>query len=112
MEIKLHSPVGAEPVSFIWSGPDKGSDIVETIRLVGEDLPCLKNALENNLLKNVDTDSYDDVKRLCDKYNKTIDRSVQLRTWFANIYYSNGVIEAVKHLVIDLSRNVIGFFDI
>lgn len=90
MEIKIHSPVGAGNVSFIWPldklkeakrAPRRreekhsiGEDIIETIRLISEDLPNLKNALDNNILTDYDPDDYYSVKHVCDRYNRMINR--------------------------------------
>ncbi|XP_050497396.1 histone-lysine N-methyltransferase, H3 lysine-79 specific isoform X2 [Diabrotica virgifera virgifera] len=87
MELKLHSPAGAEPVLYTWPltsgrGNDKHDgaiEIVETIRWVCEDLPELKLPLENNILCNYDTQSYDSMKSLCDKFNRAIDSVVALK---------------------------------
>ncbi|XP_054277384.1 histone-lysine N-methyltransferase, H3 lysine-79 specific isoform X4 [Macrosteles quadrilineatus] len=85
-ELRLHSPVGAEAVVYRWpltSG--RGSDrhdgaveIVETIRWVCEDFPQLKLPLENNILNDYDTKSYDSMRNLCDRFNRAIDSMVQL----------------------------------
>ncbi|XP_019765115.1 histone-lysine N-methyltransferase, H3 lysine-79 specific isoform X2 [Dendroctonus ponderosae] len=86
MELKLHSPAGAEPVLYTWPltsgrGNDKHDgalEIVETIRWVCEDLPELKLPLENNILCDYDTRSYDSMKSLCDRFNRAIDSVVAL----------------------------------
>ncbi|XP_072390430.1 histone-lysine N-methyltransferase, H3 lysine-79 specific-like [Diabrotica undecimpunctata] len=86
MELKLHSPVGAEPVCYTWpliygrgnDKHDRATEIVDTIRWVCEDLPVLKLPLENNILCNYDTKSYESMKSLCDRYNKAIDSVVAL----------------------------------
>ncbi|KAK6624550.1 Histone-lysine N-methyltransferase, H3 lysine-79 specific [Polyplax serrata] len=90
MELRLHSPAGAEPVVYTWplsggSGSDKDKDkhdgaleIVETIRWVCEDIPELKLPLENNILADYDTRSYDSMRSLCDRFNRAIDSIVQL----------------------------------
>uniref|UniRef100_A0A1Y1MBR3 Histone-lysine N-methyltransferase, H3 lysine-79 specific n=1 Tax=Photinus pyralis TaxID=7054 RepID=A0A1Y1MBR3_PHOPY len=86
MELKLHSPAGAEPVLYTWPltsgrGNDKHDgalEIVETIRWVCEDLPELKLPLENNILCDYDTHSYDSMKSLCDRFNRAIDSVVAL----------------------------------
>ncbi|KAJ8983529.1 hypothetical protein NQ317_012020 [Molorchus minor] len=86
MELKLHSPAGAEPVLYTWPltsgrGNDKHDgaiEIVETIRWVCEDLPELKLPLENNILCDYDTRSYESMKSLCDRFNRAIDSVVAL----------------------------------
>ncbi|CAG9855378.1 unnamed protein product [Phyllotreta striolata] len=86
MELKLHSPAGAEPVLYTWPltsgrGNDKHDgaiEIVETIKWVCEDLPELKLPLENNILCDYDTRSYESMKSLCDRFNRAIDSVVAL----------------------------------
>ncbi|XP_048510630.1 histone-lysine N-methyltransferase, H3 lysine-79 specific isoform X2 [Athalia rosae] len=86
MELRLHSPAGAEPIVYQWpltsgSGSDRHDgalDVVETMRWVCEDLPDLKIPLENNILCNYDTHNYESMKNLCDKFNRAIDSRVQL----------------------------------
>ncbi|KAK9497800.1 hypothetical protein O3M35_003722 [Rhynocoris fuscipes] len=86
MELRLHSPVGAEAVVYQWpltsgTGSDKHDsalEIVETIRWVCEDFPELKLPLENNILSDFDTKSYESMKCLCDKFNRAIDSMVAL----------------------------------
>lgn len=82
----MHSPAGAEPVLYTWPltsgrGNDKHDgaiEIVETIRWVCEDLPELKLPLENNILCDYDTRSYESMKSLCDRFNRAIDSVVAL----------------------------------
>ncbi|XP_026808379.1 histone-lysine N-methyltransferase, H3 lysine-79 specific [Rhopalosiphum maidis] len=86
MELRLHSPVGADPVVYKWPmiigrGSDKHDGalgIIETIKLVSDDFPDMKIPLENNILCNYDTKSYDSMKSLCDRFNKAIDSMVQM----------------------------------
>uniref|UniRef100_A0A2R5L708 Histone-lysine N-methyltransferase, H3 lysine-79 specific n=1 Tax=Ornithodoros turicata TaxID=34597 RepID=A0A2R5L708_9ACAR len=83
MELRLHSPAGAEPAVYHWplSTSDKHDgaiEIVETIRWVCEDFPELKLAMENHVLHDYDTKSYESMKTLCDKYNRAIDSVLQL----------------------------------
>ncbi|XP_044766335.1 histone-lysine N-methyltransferase, H3 lysine-79 specific isoform X2 [Coccinella septempunctata] len=86
LTLTLHSPAGAEPVSYTWPltsgrGNDKHDgalEIVETIRWVCEDLPQLKLPLENNILCDYDTRDYESMKNLCDRFNKAIDSLVAL----------------------------------
>lgn len=82
-ELKLHSPVGTEPAVFSWplasSDKDDGNnEIIETIRWVRSDYPDLDYALANHILQDYDTKSYESMKNLCDKYNRTIDSFKQL----------------------------------
>ncbi|XP_076081086.1 uncharacterized protein LOC143051984 isoform X3 [Mytilus galloprovincialis] len=77
-ELKLHSPVGSEPAVFTWplassDKDDENNEIVETIRWVRADYPDLDYALANHILQDYDTKSYESMKNLCDKYNRTID---------------------------------------
>ncbi|KAI4481422.1 hypothetical protein M0804_009542 [Polistes exclamans] len=86
MELRLHSPAGAEPIVYQWpltsgSGSDRHDgalDVVETMRWVCDDLPDLKLPLENNVLCNYDTRDYESMKSLCDRFNRAIDSLVQL----------------------------------
>ncbi|XP_046599182.1 histone-lysine N-methyltransferase, H3 lysine-79 specific isoform X1 [Neodiprion lecontei] len=86
MELRLHSPAGAEPIIYQWpltsgSGSDRHDgavDVVETMRWVCEDLPDLKIPLENNILCNYDMHNFESMKNLCDKFNRAIDSRVQL----------------------------------
>ncbi|XP_060071074.1 histone-lysine N-methyltransferase, H3 lysine-79 specific-like [Ylistrum balloti] len=83
MELKLHSPAGAEAVSYTWplsnsDGKEGANEIIETIRWVSEDIPELETALDNNILQDYDVKSYESMKQLCDKYNRTIDSILQL----------------------------------
>ncbi|XP_053394134.1 serine-rich adhesin for platelets-like isoform X4 [Mercenaria mercenaria] len=82
-ELKLHSPVGSEPVVYTWpipSSDDKegAQEIIDTIKLVSAEIPELEQALNRNILKNYDTTSYDSMKSLCEKYNRAIDSVLQL----------------------------------
>ncbi|KAL4236947.1 Histone-lysine N-methyltransferase [Mactra antiquata] len=82
-ELKLHSPVGSDPVVYTWPIPssddkDGAQEIIDTIRLVSAEIPELEQALNKNILKNYDTNSYDSMKCLCDKYNRAIDSVLQL----------------------------------
>ncbi|XP_063981184.1 histone-lysine N-methyltransferase, H3 lysine-79 specific isoform X3 [Diachasmimorpha longicaudata] len=86
MELRLHSPAGAEPIVYQWpltsgSGSDRHDgalDVVETMRWVCEDLPDLKLPLENNILVEYDTRNFESMKALCDRFNRAIDSLVQL----------------------------------
>ncbi|XP_060559801.1 histone-lysine N-methyltransferase, H3 lysine-79 specific-like isoform X1 [Ruditapes philippinarum] len=82
-ELKLHSPVGSEPVVYTWPIPssddkDGAQEIIDTIKLVSAEIPELEQALNRNILKNYDTTSYESMKSLCEKYNRAIDSVLQL----------------------------------
>uniref|UniRef100_A0A2K6TBC9 Histone-lysine N-methyltransferase, H3 lysine-79 specific n=1 Tax=Saimiri boliviensis boliviensis TaxID=39432 RepID=A0A2K6TBC9_SAIBB len=53
-------------------------EIIETIRWVCEEIPDLKLAMENYVLIDYDTKSFESMQRLCDKYNRAIDSIHQL----------------------------------
>ncbi|KAI1882852.1 hypothetical protein AGOR_G00239170 [Albula goreensis] len=84
LELKLKSPVGAEPASYPWPLPvydkhhDAAQEIIETIRWVCEEIPDLKLAMENYVLIDYDTKNFESMQRLCDKYNRAIDSIHQL----------------------------------
>ncbi|KAK9519085.1 hypothetical protein VZT92_021837 [Zoarces viviparus] len=84
LELKLKSPVGAEPAGYPWPLPvydknhDAAHEIIETIRWVCEEIPDLKLAMENYVLIDYDTKSFESMQRLCDKYNRAIDSFHQL----------------------------------
>lgn len=110
LDLRLHSPAGAEPVVYTWPlttghGSDKHDgalEIVETIRWVCDDLPEMKAALENNILSDYDTRSYDSMRALCDKFNRAIDSVVALEKGTSlplqrqNKYPSRGLL---KHIL-------------
>uniref|UniRef100_A0A671SRF2 Histone-lysine N-methyltransferase, H3 lysine-79 specific n=1 Tax=Sinocyclocheilus anshuiensis TaxID=1608454 RepID=A0A671SRF2_9TELE len=84
LELKLKSPVGAEAAGYPWPLPvydkhhDAAHEIIETIRWVCEEIPDLKLAMENYVLIDYDTKSFESMQRLCDKYNRAIDSIHQL----------------------------------
>ncbi|XP_054708886.1 uncharacterized protein LOC129218593 [Uloborus diversus] len=83
LELRLHSPCGGEPAIYQWpltasDKYDRATEIVDTIRWVCEDFPELKLAMENYVLHDYDTKSYESMKKLCDKYNRAIDSILQL----------------------------------
>ncbi|XP_078527225.1 histone-lysine N-methyltransferase, H3 lysine-79 specific isoform X1 [Lissotriton helveticus] len=84
LELKLKSPVGAEPSIYPWPLPvydkhhDAANEIIETIRWVCEEIPDLKLAMENYVLIDYDTKCFESMQRLCDKYNRAIDSIHQL----------------------------------
>ncbi|CAH0592341.1 unnamed protein product [Chrysodeixis includens] len=110
LDLRLHSPAGAEPVVYTWPltsghGSDKHDgalEIVETIRWVCDDLPEMKAALENNILCDYDTHSYESMRALCDRFNRAIDSVVALEkgtslpTQRLNKYPSRGLL---KHIL-------------
>ncbi|CAB3364886.1 Hypothetical predicted protein [Cloeon dipterum] len=85
-ELVLHSPVGSDPAVYHWPltsgrGADKHDgaiEIVETIRWACKELPDLKLPLENNILKDYDTRSFESMRGLCDRYNRAIDEFLKL----------------------------------
>lgn len=80
-DLKLHSPAGAEPFVYKWPlsvgiGPDKhdsGVEIIETVRLVCEDIPEIKSSLDEIDFTEIDTSDYDTMRNFCDTFNKAID---------------------------------------
>lgn len=82
----LHSPVGADPLSFSWplitgTGTDRhdaGQDIIDTVRWVCEEMPEIKSALDDVKFMEVDTSSYDAMKNFCERYNRAADSVVAL----------------------------------
>ncbi|KAG7310918.1 hypothetical protein JYU34_003757 [Plutella xylostella] len=110
LDLRLHSPAGAEPVVYTWPltsghGSDKHDgalEIVETIRWVCDDLPEMKAALENNILCEFDPRSYESMRALCDRFNRAIDSVVALEKGTSlpaarlNKYPSRGLL---KHIL-------------
>ncbi|MGH0175150.1 UNVERIFIED_CONTAM: hypothetical protein FKN15_069925 [Acipenser sinensis] len=84
LELRLKSPAGAESATYPWPLPvydkhhDAAHEIIETIRWVCEEIPDLKLAMENYVLIDYDTKSFESMQRLCDKYNRAIDSIHQL----------------------------------
>ncbi|KAM8939288.1 histone-lysine N-methyltransferase, H3 lysine-79 specific [Pelodytes ibericus] len=84
LELRLKSPVGAEPSVYPWPLPiydkhhDAAHEIIETIRWVCEEIPDLKLAMENYVLIDYDTKCFESMQRLCEKYNRAIDSIHQL----------------------------------
>lgn len=80
-ELRLHSPAGADPVVYHWpltsgTGSDKHDgaiEIIDTIRWVAEDFPELKQPLDNTILHEYDTRSFESMRDVCDKFNRAID---------------------------------------
>lgn len=79
--LKLNSPSYVDPMYYKWplqtgSGVerhDSGIEILDTIRMVCEDMPEIKAALENIVLHEIDTSDYASMRNVCDIYNKAID---------------------------------------
>ena len=80
-DLKLHSPSDAEPFVYKWPlsvgiGPenhDSGLEIIETVRLVCEDIPEIKSSLDEIVFGEIDTSDYEMMKNFCDTFNKAID---------------------------------------
>lgn len=80
-DLKLHSPAGSEPFVYKWPlsvgiGPDKhdsGVEIIETVRLVCEDIPEIKSSLDEIDFSEIETSDYDAMRNFCDTFNKAID---------------------------------------
>jgi [histone H3]-lysine79 N-trimethyltransferase len=80
-DLKLNSPSDAEPFVYKWPlsvgiGPDKhdsGLEIIDTVRLVCEDIPEIKSSLEDISLNEIDTSDYEMMRNFCDTFNKAID---------------------------------------
>ncbi|KAJ1060156.1 hypothetical protein K5549_004594 [Capra hircus] len=66
------------PIVFQDKHHDAAHEIIETIRWVCEEIPDLKLAMENYVLIDYDTKSFESMQRLCDKYNRAIDSIHQL----------------------------------
>ncbi|XP_078412024.1 histone-lysine N-methyltransferase, H3 lysine-79 specific isoform X2 [Cetorhinus maximus] len=83
-ELRLKSPVGAEPAVYPWPLPvydkhhDAAHEIIETIRWVCEEVPDLKLAMENYVLVDYDTKCFESMQKLCEKYNRAMDSIQQL----------------------------------
>lgn len=83
LELRLHSPAGAEPLVYSWplqksDGRDEAAEIVETIRWVCADFPELKLAVENYVLREFEPSSFESMNKLCERYNRAIDGILQL----------------------------------
>ncbi|XP_040317780.1 histone-lysine N-methyltransferase, H3 lysine-79 specific isoform X2 [Herpailurus yagouaroundi] len=71
---------GCKTCPFVFQDKhhDAAHEIIETIRWVCEEIPDLKLAMENYVLIDYDTKSFESMQRLCDKYNRAIDSIHQL----------------------------------
>ncbi|XP_007949257.1 histone-lysine N-methyltransferase, H3 lysine-79 specific [Orycteropus afer afer] len=74
------SPPALKLFPFVFQDKhhDAAHEIIETIRWVCEEIPDLKLAMENYVLIDYDTKSFESMQRLCDKYNRAIDSIHQL----------------------------------
>ncbi|CAG0878947.1 unnamed protein product [Cyprideis torosa] len=92
MELKLHSPASAPAAVFPWplqqqNGTDGAQCIVSTIQWVCEDFPELKMAMvKNGILNDYDGTSFESMKQLCDRYNRSIDSLKELEKGTAKPY--------------------------
>jgi H3 lysine-79-specific histone-lysine N-methyltransferase len=105
-ELKLHSPAGSDPAVYSWplpatEGKDGSHEIIDTIRWVCHDVPELKSAMENYVLNEYDTKSYESMKSLCDKYNRAIDSILQLwkGTTRASQLHTKPSVGLLKHII-------------
>ena len=66
-----------------------------------EDIPELKLAMENHVLKNIDTSSFENMQSLCEKYNRAMDNILTLwrGTNRINKLYTRPVPGLLKHIV-------------
>ncbi|XP_030757142.1 histone-lysine N-methyltransferase, H3 lysine-79 specific-like [Sitophilus oryzae] len=83
MELRLNSPVGGLPAKYYWplckkKGYDEAKEIVETIIWGCCDIPDLSVPLKKNILKDVDSGSYESMKALTKRYNKAISNVLAL----------------------------------
>lgn len=74
----LHSPAGSDVTLYKWplhvsESWNEPHEIVETIRWVCNDFPDLRLAVENYVLNNFDPSSFENMKLLCEKYNRAVD---------------------------------------
>ncbi|XP_073969161.1 uncharacterized protein [Rhodnius prolixus] len=112
MELKLHSPVGAEPIVYQWplvipgcNGRNGAAEIVETIRWVCEDFPELKLPMQKNILSNFDVNSFDSMRNLCEKFNRAVDslvllsKGTSLRQEYTSKYPSRGLLRHILQQV-------------
>lgn len=108
-DLKLHSPSDGEPFVYKWPlsvgiGPDKhdsGLEIIETIRLVCEDIPEIKSSFEDIVFSEIDTSDYDAMKNFCDKFNKSIDsiKSLEKGTSLPAKRYKEPSRSMLRHIV-------------
>eukprot|EP00118_Oscarella_pearsei_P011946 m.84125 g.84125 ORF g.84125 m.84125 type:complete len:266 (+) comp36386_c0_seq2:232-1029(+) len=80
--LKLHSPNLVGAVRYQWPLQrteivDEATEITETIRWVCRDFPDMAPAIKR-LLEDFDPTSYESMKVLCDRYNKSIDEVKKL----------------------------------
>lgn len=80
-DLKLHSPSDAEPFLYKWplslgidsDKHDSGMEIIETVRLVCEDIPEIKSSLDDIVFGEINTSDYETMRNFCDTFNKAID---------------------------------------
>ncbi|GAB0100031.1 Histone-lysine N-methyltransferase, H3 lysine-79 specific [Sergentomyia squamirostris] len=83
--LMLQSPAGGEPLVYSWplqigTGADRhdcGIDIVDTIRWVFEDIGRSKEGAEHINYAEVRTTCFDSMTKLCETYNKVIQRIIE-----------------------------------
>lgn len=66
---------------------DSGIEILDTIRMVCEDMPEIKAALENIVLHETDTSDYASMRNVCDIYNKAIDSIAGLVSFIHGFFF-------------------------
>lgn len=108
-DLKLHSPADGEPFVYKWPlsigiGPDNhdsGQEIIETVRLVCEDIPELQESLEHFKLEEIKTDSYEQMRDFCDTFNKAIDiiKGLEKGTSLPVKRYTQPTREMLRHIV-------------
>lgn len=108
-DLKLHSPSDSEPFVYKWPlsigiGPDNhdsGQEIIETVRLVCEDIPELQESLEHFKLDEIKTDNYDQMRDFCDTFNKAIDiiKNLEKGTSLPVKRYTLPTREMLRHIV-------------
>ncbi|XP_021234534.1 histone-lysine N-methyltransferase, H3 lysine-79 specific isoform X5 [Numida meleagris] len=77
-DVRFVQPARRPGVAVHDKHHDAAHEIIETIRWVCEEIPDLKLAMENYVLIDYDTKSFESMQRLCDKYNRAIDSIHQL----------------------------------
>lgn len=108
-DLKLISPSDGEPFVYKWPlsvgiGPDKhdsGLEIIESVRLVCEDIPEIKSAFEDIVFNELDTSDYDSMKNFCDTFNKSIEgiKTLQKGTSFPAKRFTYPTRAMLKHII-------------
>lgn len=75
--LKLCSPAGAPAATYKWplikkENVNEATEIVETIEWVARDFHEVHYAVDTFIMEELDTNSFDSMKQLCDKYNRAI----------------------------------------